>query len=147
MKLAIVSALLLGACVAADTDDVAKVGSDNVAPINVIDEVEIPTATPDHVDYGSVIITGVEIPGRQSTKTHLDWQTVLEVDPYGWSMEFCAASDSLPASDVCSAICDPDSFIARVNDTNQQNPETCTQHSCQLGDKIVNIEVCSPANS
>ncbi len=147
MKLAIVSALLLGACVAADTDDVAKVGSDNVAPINVIDEVEIPTATPDHVDYGSVIITGVEIPGRQSTKTHLDWQTVLEVDPYGWSMEFCAASDSLPASDVCSAICDPDSFIARANDTNQQNPETCTQHSCQLGDKIVNIEVCSPANS
>lgn len=146
-KLAIISALLLGACMTTtDTEDVARLNEDHVAPINVVDEVELPQTTPDYIDVGTVIITGVLIPGRESTATHIDLGTALEVDPWGWEQQFCALTDTLDGSDVCSSLCDVDGFIERVNDTGGTNPGSCQQHSCQLGTTIVNLDVCSPSN-
>ncbi|MDX2091290.1 MAG: hypothetical protein SFX73_25755 [Kofleriaceae bacterium] len=143
-KLAMISALLLGACVATDTtEDVAKVTDDAVTPINVVDEVELPTATPDYGDFGTVVITGVQIPGRESTAVHIDLGTALEIQAFPYEMEFCAIADTLDSSDVCSSLCDPDGFSARVNPTGGAG---CSQQSCQLGDTLVNLEVCSPSN-
>lgn len=145
-KLAILSALLLSACVTTDTtENTAKVTND-VTPINVVDEVEIPQATPDFVDYGTVTITGIQIPGRESTATHFDLQTVLEVDAFPFDIEFCAVAETLDSSDVCSSLCDVQGFIARVNDDGNEGQGGCTQQSCKVGDTIVNLDVCSPSN-
>jgi hypothetical protein len=147
-KLAIISALLLGACVTTmDSEEVARLKDDPVAAINVIDEVELPQQTPDYLDVGTVIITGVEIPGRESTATHIDLRTALEVDPWHWEQQFCALTDALDGTDVCSSLCDVDGFIARVNDTGGTNPGSCQQHSCLVGTTVVNLDVCSPPNS
>jgi hypothetical protein len=142
-KLAIISALLLGACVTTDSEDLAKVQDDNVAPINVVDEIELPQTTPAHLEFGEVIITGVQIPGRESTATHIDLSTYLEVDPWAYEQQFCALVDTLPGSDVCSTLCD--GVSARVNTTDGANTG-CTQHSCLMGTTIINIDVCSPSN-
>lgn len=148
-KLAMISALLLGACVATDTEDVAEDVArvtNEVTPINVVDEVELPTETPAFGDFGTVVITGIEIPGRESTAVHIDLSTALEIDAFPHDIEFCAIADTLDGSDICSSLCDVEGFVARVNSTGGANPSGCNQQSCLLGDTLINLDVCSPTN-
>lgn len=145
-KLAILSALLLGACVATDTsEDVARL-TDDMGPTNVVDEIEIPQPTPDYADYGSVVITGIQIPGRESTGAHFDLQTILEVDAFPYDIEFCALAAGLDSADVCSSLCDVQGFIARVHDDGAEDGGQCRQESCVLGGTIVNLDVCTSSN-
>jgi hypothetical protein len=141
------SALLLGACVAQPDSETSARIEDNVTPINVVDEVEMPTPTPDYVDFGTVIITGVQIPGRESTATHIDVRTALEVDAWPYDIEFCAVQEGLDSADICSSLCDPDGFIARVHDQGGKNPGGCQNHTCTTGTTIVDVQVCLPPSS
>ena len=130
-----------GACVADDPTS-ARVTTDGViGPMNVIDELEIPGAAPENIDPRVVVVTGIDWPGRASTQPNIDVRNAeeLSLDPDARMM--CALVDQLPSSDVCSSLCDPDAFIARVL-TGGDNG--CTTQSCALpGGTTVNVDVCN----
>lgn len=146
MKLALVTALLLGtgACVADEAGTASRVDPDReVAPFNVADQVELPQITPDNIDFAIVTITGVEIPGMVPTQPNIDIDNVAiaEVDPQ--LRVICAAAESLPADNVCSSLCDPSAFTARLYDGG--SPGGCQQTECQLSDgSLVQVDACTP---
>ena len=56
--------------------------------------------------------------------------------------QVCAAAAELPASDVCSLVCDPDAFRARLQDSGMK-PGACYQFRCELTATMsVNVGVC-----
>ncbi|MGE0404353.1 MAG: hypothetical protein AB7T06_47025, partial [Kofleriaceae bacterium] len=59
-------------------------------------------------------------------------------DPNARSL--CAHDNGLPASDVCSSLCDPDAFAARVFG----GSTGCTTQTCELPDGTnATVDVCN----
>lgn len=147
MKLALVALLVgAGACVADDPTSARVDPGRDVTPLNVADEVELPTMGPDNIDFAIVTITGVEEPGRVPTQPNIDLTNVDIADLTPEAQRFCALADELPGSDVCSSLCDSYGFTARLFENG--TPGGCQQVPCQLpGGVIVNTEVCLPPNN
>jgi hypothetical protein len=58
--------------------------------------------------------------------------------------EICAAAAALPDSDVCSLVCDPDAFRARLTDEGMRGG-VCYQFRCELAPEMaVTVGVCLP---
>lgn len=56
----------------------------------------------------------------------------------------CEAASALPASDVCSLVCDPDAFRARLADEGMQRG-ACYAYVCTLAPEMsVTVGVCLP---
>lgn len=150
MKLALFALLVgvgVGGCVAEDPSTSTRVDpSADVTALNVADEAELPTIGADHIDFAVVTITGVLEPGRIPTQPNIDITNVDIADLTPEAQRFCALADGLPNIDVCSALCDPAGFAARLFDNG--TPGGCQQVQCQLpGDVIVNTDVCMPVNN
>ena len=148
MKLAIVAALLVsGACVANEPDSTARVETTAaVGPLNVIDQVELPSMTPNNVDFAVVTITGVEIPGRVPTQPHIDITNVDTADMDPELRRLCAIAATLPTTDVCSALCDPQAFAARMLGDSGEGG-SCQNTRCTLpGDIGGDADVCATGN-
>lgn len=143
-KLALI-ALLLGACVAEDSSTTsARTFGDEITATNVVDEIEIPTWGDDNVDVDLVLVTGLEIPGRVPSTDHIDLTNVdlLDLDPT--TREICALADSLPSTDVCSFLCQPSGFAARLLGSGTGD---CTEQRCDLpGGVSVQTQVCVSGN-
>jgi hypothetical protein len=141
-KLALI-ALVLGACVADDPTNVARVLNDDVTPRNVVDQVEILRWGDDNVDLELVEVTGLEVPGGTG-QDHIDMANVgiAELNPIGRAV--CALAETLPGSDVCSVLCDAQGFAARaMGDIGSD----CTEHRCELpGGVSVLANVCVTTN-
>lgn len=137
--LALALALGTGACVAEDPTS-GRVG-DEVTDFSVAGEVEIPKDEGVTPDFAVVTITGIEIPGRTPTTEHIDITNVdtATLDPE--TRELCAQADQLPGSDVCSQICNPVGFAAKLFD--QGAAGGCSQHTCAMpGDVTISLDVC-----
>jgi hypothetical protein len=135
-------ALLIGAgaCVADDPSTSARVFADDVTAMNVVNEIEIPTAGDDNIDPQVVVVTGLDYPGRVPLQPNIDLRNAdtLTLDPNARNL--CALVEGLPNSDVCSSLCDPDGFAARVFG----GSTGCTTQSCQLpGGGIATVDVCN----
>lgn len=143
-KLAILGvsvALALGACVADDSTTSPRVLSDDITAMNVVNEIEIPTTTPDNIDPQVVVITGLDYPGHTPLQPNIDMRNAdtLTLDPNARAI--CAQVQSLPDTDVCSSLCDPDAFVARVFDSGSTG---CTTQSCNLPDGTrAEVDVCN----
>jgi hypothetical protein len=143
-KLAILGvsvALTLGACVADDPSTSPKLLTDDITSMNVVNEIEIPTMTPDNVDPHVVVITGLDYPGHTPLQPNIDLRNAdtLTLDPNAKTV--CAQVQGLPTSDVCSSLCDPDAFVARVFDSGSTG---CTTQTCQLPDGTrADVDVCN----
>jgi hypothetical protein len=140
-KLALLALVLgVGACVADDPDSKRTLDTE-LGEINVVDEVETPGWGDDTVNPAIVIITGLEIPGRTPTTPNLDITNVdtRELDPQ--ARRLCALAEGLPDSDVCSLLCEPGGFAARVFDNGSTG--NCTEQRCNLpGGVSVQVDVC-----
>lgn len=141
-SLGVTVALLIGAgaCVAEDPSTSAKVFSNDVTAMNVVNEVEIPTAGDDNIDPQVVVVTGLDYPGRVPLQPNIDLKNAdtLTLDPNARNL--CAQVQGLPNSDVCSSLCDPDAFAARVFG----GSTGCTTQTCELPDgAVATVDVCN----
>jgi hypothetical protein len=87
---------------------------------------------------------------EQSTPppTPLDEQAVLEVDTVerGPDVEadLCGLAAGLSRDNVCSLLCDPEGFQARLLDDGMSGGR-CYQFRCDLGaDTVVSVGMCLP---
>ena len=129
-----------GACVADDPSTSARVFSDDVTAMNVVNEIEIPTAGDDNIDPRVVVVTGLDYPGHTPLQPNIDLRNAdtLTLDPNARSL--CSLVEGLPNSDVCSSLCDPDAFTARVFG----GSTGCTTQTCQLPNGgHANVDVCN----
>lgn len=136
----VVLAVGAGACVADDPSSSARVFSDDVTSMNVVNEVEIPTVGETNIDPVIVMITGLDYPGHTPLQPNIDMKNAdtLTLDPNAKAV--CAQVQQLPNSDVCSSLCDPDAFAARVFG----GSTGCTTQSCQLPDGTqATVDVCN----
>lgn len=128
-----------GACVTDDGTS-ARVFSDDITATNVVNEVEIPTEGDPNIDPKVVVVTGLDYPGRVPLQPNIDMRNAetLELDPNARLL--CAEINSLPATDVCSSLCDPDAFAARVFG----GSTGCTTQTCELpGGSTATVDVCN----
>lgn len=66
-----------------------------------------------------------------------------EVEP-AEDADLCGLAAGLPASDVCSLICDPDAFATRLVDSGMHGG-SCYQFRCDLGaGTVVSVGMCLP---
>jgi hypothetical protein len=129
-----------GACVADDPSTSSRVFADDVTAMNVVNEVELPTMGDDNIDPQVVVVTGLDYPGRISLQTHIDLKNAdtLLLDPSARAL--CAQVDSLPDTDVCSLLCDPNAFAARVFG----GSTGCTTQTCELPNGgTADVDVCN----
>ncbi len=80
-----------------------------------------------------------------TTTTHdvaaADSATLIEQDTTG---TLCALASDLPSTDVCSLVCDPDGFKARLLDDGMTGGN-CYQFRCNLSPEVtVTVGVCLP---
>ncbi|MFN0248108.1 MAG: hypothetical protein ACKV2T_14555 [Kofleriaceae bacterium] len=105
-----------------------------------MNEVELPTLGEDNIDPRLVVVTGLDYPGRTPLQPNIDIRNAdtLELDPTARAL--CAQIDTLPGSDVCSSLCEPDAFLARVFG----GSTGCTTQTCVLpnGSTAV-VEACN----
>jgi hypothetical protein len=135
-----VLAIGAGACVADDPSTSARVLGDEVTAMNVVNEILIPTVGEDNIDPRVVVIAGLDYPGRAPLQPNIDLKNVdsLTLDPNVQAV--CAQVNSLPTSDVCSSLCDPDAFAARV----LGGGNGCTSQTCELPDGTrADVDVCN----
>jgi hypothetical protein len=129
-----------GACVADDPSTSAKVFSDDITATNIVNELELPTMGDDNIDPQVVVVTGLDWPGHTPLQPNIDMTNVdiLELDPNARSL--CAVVSSLPNTDVCSSLCDPNEFTARVFG----GSTGCTTQTCELpGGATATVDVCN----
>ncbi len=129
-----------GACVADDPSTSSRGFRDDITSMNVVNEVEIPTVGDDNIDPRVVVVTGIDYPGRVSLQPNIDLRNAdtLTLDPNARAL--CAVVEQLPNTNVCSFLCDPDAFTARVFG----GSTGCTTQTCQLPDGgSANVDVCN----
>ncbi len=78
----------------------------------------------------------------------LEEQAVLEVDTVelGPDVEadICGLAESLSRDNVCSLVCDPEGFQARLVDDGMSGGR-CYQFRCDLGaDTVISVGMCLP---
>jgi len=80
--------------------------------------------------------------------THRD-EANVSIEPIGQAAdaqysEFCELAANLPTTDVCSLVCDPDGFKARLTDSGMKSGN-CYQLRCNLSPEVsVTVGVCLP---
>jgi hypothetical protein len=129
-----------GACVTDDPSTTGRVLTDDVTAMNVVNEVEIPTAGDDNIDPRIVVVTGLDYPGRAPLQPNIDMRNAdtLTLDPDARAL--CAQVETLPASNVCASLCDPDAFVARVFG----GGTGCTTQTCNLPDgSTATVDACN----
>jgi len=138
-KLAVL-ALVLAGCVAEDATTSTSSQIEGGAVGSTGAEVEFPSVGPDHVNPDLVVITGLEIPGRQPTQVHIDVSNVDVADARLQVRELCAAAAELPQTNVCSSLCTGSGAAARlIGDTSP----TCNTTRCELaGGVVVTRDAC-----
>lgn len=63
-------------------------------------------------------------------------EVLIDDDP-----DLCGLATALPRSDVCSLLCDPDAFSARLA-ADGMPAGNCYQMRCDLGSLVVSVGVC-----
>lgn len=133
-------ALGAGACVADDPSTSARVFTDDNTGMDTVREVELPTSGNDNIDPRIVVVTGIDYPGRAPLQPNIDIRNgeTLTLDPN--ARVLCAQVETLPTSDVCSSLCDPDAFTARVFG----GSTGCTTQTCRLPNGgTADVDVCN----
>lgn len=73
---------------------------------------------------------------------HVDLQSLeltADADP-----DLCGLAEALPGENVCSLLCDPDAFAARLVDDGMQDGR-CYNFRCELpGGTVATVGVCLP---
>jgi len=167
-KLAVL-ALVLAGCVAEDATTSTSSQIEGGAVGSTGAEVEFPSVGPDHVNPDLVVITGLEIPGRQPTQVHIDVSNgdVADAEPQvrelgaaaaappqphvcpalvpatGARLQVrgrCAAAAELPQTNVGASLCTGSGAAARlIGDTSP----TCNTTRCELaGGVVVTVDAC-----
>jgi len=129
-----------GACVADDPTTSPRTFSDDVTAMNVADTILLPTKGDDNIDPKVVVVTGLDYPGHTPLQPNIDLTNVetLTLDPN--ARNICAQVRGLPDSDVCSSLCDPNAFAARVFG----GSTGCATQTCELPDGTrADVDVCN----
>jgi hypothetical protein len=86
-----------------------------------------------------VVLLGACVADDEASKVE-----VLPDDEVVTDDQVCEAASALPASDVCSLVCDPDAFRARLADEGMKSG-ACYAYVCTLAPEMsVTVGVCLP---
>ncbi len=97
----------------------------------------------------ALLIVMVVLVGCVDGTTAPTMPTDIEIQAYDGSlvddsMDVCGLAAELPASDICSLVCDPDAMKAQMA-VNGSQPGKCYQLYCQLDEnEHVLVGVCLP---
>ncbi len=137
---AVALAMGAGACVTDDSSTSERVFADDVTGMEGVKEIGLPEMGDDNIDPRVVVVTGLDYPGHTPLQPNIDLRNAdtLTLDPN--ARNICAQVNSLPTSDVCSSLCDPDAFVARVFG----GSTGCTTQTCELPDGTnATVDACT----